>query len=79
MIEKSVKVDKGKGVGSADPLVQSIDQILNVQLLNGLNFRGRLIDIKEKSLLFERRNGTRLFLNRDLIAIASEVIDRRRR
>jgi hypothetical protein len=79
MIENSVKVDKPKGMGSDDPIIQSIDQIMNVQLLSGLNFRGRLIDVKEKSLLFERRDGTRLFVNRDLIAIASEVIDRRRR
>jgi len=79
MIEKSVKVDKPKGMGSDDPIIQSIDQIMNVQLLSGLNFRGRLIDVKEKSLLFERRDGARWFVNRDRIAVAAEIIDRSRR
>lgn len=77
MVKEELQVNKTRG--SENPILQSIDQILNVDLNSGFNFRAKLIDVRGKSLLFERKDGTRLIVNRDSIAFATEIINRQRR
>lgn len=70
-------VHGNKDLGDQDPILDSIDSIFVIHPIEGEKFSGRLLQVQGDSLLFERRNGTRILIHRNSISRAFELAPRR--
>ena len=67
-----------KCLGRTDPMVEAINSIFVIHPNKGEKFSGKLLQVQGNSLLFERRNGTRVLIHRNSISSAFELAPRGR-